>query len=298
MVPGVTRLVTCSALVLLLRPRLESATDRPGHAFTPVWPMQACTKDASRCVGSTVPGRGAGSLVFATPQQLTGSTWPQQQGFTTHVLRRLWGGNDGETSELERLREENKELKGRLRQQEGSGGGGGGVGGGGGEGPVKKLSEMFSNLIGRGDKAREKSSRSGLAAPMGSLPGALGLAGSLLKPLFGMVGGMLQAAQGDVGAVTEAARVAILRSGRLGSRVECGQIFSQSYASMNINGQQTTQVRLQFQVQGERGTGMASCDASLGPDSRVSFRDLRLDGSPIDVSTGDSGASSVIDVDR
>jgi len=224
--------------------------------------------------------------------------------------RRLW-----EDSEVERLRRENERLRSRLRQQDeealrrenerlrsrlrqeqqeearGSGGGSS-------EGLIQKIANGVKSLFGQGDSDRRDSNRkdvaeSALTPSLGTLPGALGLVGGLLMPLMKMAGGLFKEAQGGVESVLDASRAAILRSGRLGSRVECGQIYSQSYASMNINGRQTTQVQLQFQVKGERGTGMASCDASIGPDGAVNFRDLRLDGSPVDTT---SGSTRIIDV--
>ena len=66
---------------------------------------------------------------------------------------------------------------------------------------------------------------------------------------------------------------------------------------MNINGQQSTQVQLQFEVKGDQRSGTASCSASIGPDG-VSFLNLSVDGQPIDTNGPSAGGSNVIDVER
>lgn len=169
-------------------------------------------------------------------------------------------------------------------------------------GPLEKFREAVTapirKLFGGGVQRPARQEAAPLFQP--SLPSTLGLklftmfAQSIMK----LFGGLLQEAQGSVGAVQEAACDAIVRSGRLGSQVECGQIFSQSYVSTNFNSRQTTRVQLQFQVVGELGDGMASCTASVGEDGSVEFSDLRLDGSAVDTTGGDSGGSGVIDVER
>eukprot|EP00418_Pyrodinium_bahamense_P097152 CAMPEP_0179030856 /NCGR_PEP_ID=MMETSP0796-20121207/10776_1 /TAXON_ID=73915 /ORGANISM="Pyrodinium bahamense, Strain pbaha01" /LENGTH=306 /DNA_ID=CAMNT_0020727041 /DNA_START=65 /DNA_END=986 /DNA_ORIENTATION=- len=194
----------------------------------------------------------------------------------------------------ERLRRENEELKAELRKRDGGGASTDG-------GLLQKIGNGLKSLFGGGPE-RDGPERQGsrLTASRGGMPGALGLAGGvmggLVLPMLQAAGGLFKQAQGDVAAVQEEARLAILRSGRLGSRVECGPVLSQSYSSVNINGQQTTQVRLQFQVRGNRSAGMAGCAAAVMPDGSIDIRDLQLDGSSIDARRGPTGGVEVIDV--
>lgn len=200
------------------------------------------------------------------------------------VARGFFGGGD---PEVEKLRRENAELKRKLNEGEQSAPKGG---------ILDKVGEAAQGLRGLFGGSKDRSLD---VARGSSLPSALGLVGSLIKPMIGLVGNMLQAAQSDVAVVQDAAEAAVLRSGRLGSRVERGPTMSQSYSSMNINGQQTTQLQLQYQVQGDRGVGTVYCDASVKPGGDVEFRDLRLDGNALDWRGGGGGGQSgVIDVER
>lgn len=203
------------------------------------------------------------------------------------VARGFWG-----ESEVDRLRRENAELKQKLGEgEQSSSSKSGGILDSVGQ-AARGLTRLFG---GSKDESIDVASRS---AGLSQLPGTFGLVTSLIKPIFGLVGGMMQAAQSDVDVVMAAAESAVLRSGRLGSRVERGPIMSQSYSSMNFNGQQTTNLQLQFGVQGDRGSGTVSCDASIS-GGEVEFRDLRLDGSSLDWrGGGGAGQSGVIDVER
>ncbi|CAK9047728.1 unnamed protein product [Durusdinium trenchii] len=188
------------------------------------------------------------------------------------TARRFFGGE----SEVDRLRRENEELKKKLgRESEGGG--------------------NFIEKIGNGIKSLFGGNKEPSALADGPSFGGLGLLGSLLQPAIGMMGSLLKGSQDDIDRVLSEAQTLITRSGRVGSSVECGPIYRQSYSSMNINGRQTTQVQLQFQVQGDR-TGMASCSASIGPDG-VDFQDLSLDGQPV-ATSGPSTSGNVIDVER
>jgi hypothetical protein len=198
-------------------------------------------------------------------------------------------------SEVERLRRENEELKQKLE-------------GSSDENMFTKMVKGVKSLLGLGRSEIQKSTeqkvqqtqdsaaKSSLSWPFGGAStslGALGLFGALLKPVLGIMGNLLQSSQNDIDAVLTEAQSALLRSGQLGSRVECGPIYSQSYSSMNINGQQSAQVQLQFQAKGDKRSGMATCSASISPEG-VQIRDLKLDGSYIDASAGPR--SGVIDV--
>mmetsp|Transcript_38833 Transcript_38833/g.77006 ORF Transcript_38833/g.77006 Transcript_38833/m.77006 type:complete len:273 (+) Transcript_38833:56-874(+) len=162
------------------------------------------------------------------------------------------------------------------------------------EGLVQKIVGSVKGLLGiseKNDPAPIAPTRSatGLPATFGLLTGVAGA-------LFKVASGLVQSSQDDVQLVLEEARQAMQRSGQLGSSVVCGPIYSQQYSSMNINGRQTTQVKLQFQVQGEAASGMAACDASVGANGVVDLRDLRLNGVPIDTMPGRRGDVEVIDV--
>lgn len=193
------------------------------------------------------------------------------------TVRTFFGGE----SELSRLKRENAELKKKLGEEDEPKG----------SNFIEKIGNSIKSLFG-GDK---KDPAPLAEAP--SFPGGLGILGSFLRPAIGMMGSLLKDSQGDIQSVLSEAEKILTRSGRLGSRVECGPIFSQSYSSMNINGQQSTQVQLQFQVKGDQRSGTASCSASIGPDG-VSFRNLSVDGQPIDTSGPSAGGSNVIDVER
>lgn len=196
----------------------------------------------------------------------------------------------GSESETDRLRQENAELKEQLKKQEQKSGSG--------FDPLGWIRQGVQKLLGRKeDKEDNEDKADRQLSPPVQLPGPLELAGSLLGPIGRFFGGLLQGAKGDVDAVMDAAEAAILRSGRLGTRVKRGAVLSQSYSSIDINGQQTIQVSLKFQVQGESATGLASCSASVSPGTGVEFRDLRLDGSPIDTRSSGAGGG-VIDVER
>lgn len=129
-----------------------------------------------------------------------------------------------------------------------------------------------------------------------TLPVPFRILGTLMKPLMGMMGSMMQDSQDDVQRVLVEAESALLRSGRFGARVTCGPILGQSYASMNINGQKSAQVQLQFQVQGETKSSTASCAANIGPSGEIELRDLRADGVSINARVDNRGG--IIDVDR
>eukprot|EP00929_Paragymnodinium_shiwhaense_P032833 TRINITY_DN18142_c0_g1_i4.p1 TRINITY_DN18142_c0_g1~~TRINITY_DN18142_c0_g1_i4.p1 ORF type:complete len:331 (+),score=56.70 TRINITY_DN18142_c0_g1_i4:91-993(+) len=197
--------------------------------------------------------------------------------------RRLFGGSG--SSEEERLRKENEELRRRLG--EGSTKSEGGL--------LDKIGQGFKSMFGLSKTEQKQDLSTGAGSAGAIAPAALfGLLGAVIKPMFQMMGSLLQASQNDVGMVQEAARQALQRSGRLGSKVECGPIMGQSYSSMNINGQQNARVQLQFQVQGEKGTGTASCSANIANGS-VEIQDLRLDGAWVDPTA--PAVSGVIDVD-
>ena len=191
------------------------------------------------------------------------------------TVRRFFGGE----SELSRLKRENAELKKKLGEEDDQKG----------SSFIEKIGNGIKSLFGG-----EKKDPAPLA-DASSFPGALGLLGSFLRPAIGMMGSLLKDSQDDIQTVLSEAETLLTRSGRLGSRVECGPIFSQSYSSMNINGQQSTQVQLQFQVKGDQRAGTASCSASIGPDG-VTFNNLSLDGQAVD--TSGPSAGNVIDVER
>mmetsp|Transcript_36348 Transcript_36348/g.93710 ORF Transcript_36348/g.93710 Transcript_36348/m.93710 type:complete len:271 (-) Transcript_36348:54-866(-) len=128
-----------------------------------------------------------------------------------------------------------------------------------------------------------------------TLPLPLKFVGALLRPLASLVGGLLKDSQSDIQAVLDQAQSALRRSGRCGPNPQVGPILGQSYASMNINGQKSAQVQLQFQVQGDK-IYSASCSAVI-QDNGVELRDLQVDGSGVDIS-GASSVGGVIDVER
>lgn len=210
---------------------------------------------------------------FATGPIQFSSSQPVQ----TRTARMFFGGE----SELSRLKRENAELKKKLGEEDEPKG----------SNFIEKIGNSIKSLFG-GDKKDPAP-----LAEASSFPGALGILGSFLRPAFGMMGSLLKDSQDDIQSVLSEAEKILTRSGRLGSRVECGPIFSQSYSSMNINGQQSTQVQLQFEVKGDQRSGTASCSASIGPDG-VSFRNLSVDGQPIDTNGPSAGGSNVIDVER
>ena len=227
------------------------------------------------------------SLPFsAQPQSFaTGSIqFSSSQPVQSRTTRMFFGGE----SELSRLKRENAELKKKLGEEDEPKGSNfiEKIGN-----SIEKIGNSIKSLFG-GDKKDPAP-----LAATSSLPGALGILGSFLRPAIGMMGSLLKDSQDDIQSVLSEAEKILIRSGRLGSRVECGPIFSQSYSSMNINGQQSTQVQLQFQVKGDQRSGTASCSASIGPDG-VSFRNLSVDGQPIDTNGPSAGSSNVIDVER
>lgn len=188
------------------------------------------------------------------------------------TVRNLFGGN-----EVDRLRRENAELKQKLGEAEGSAEGGG---------IIEKIGNGIKSLFGGKKESAPLAER--------SFP-SMGIVGALLQPAIGMLGSLFKDSQEDIGKVLSEVEVILARSGRLGSRVECGPIYSQSYSSMNINGRQSTQVQLQFQAKGDQGSGMVTCSASIQSNG-VDIQSLSLDGQPVDQSSGSSG--NVIDVER
>jgi len=198
--------------------------------------------------------------------------------------RRLWGETELERlrreneqlKETERLRRENEELKSRLqgqhREEEG-----------------QHREEEPRQNTGQGVRPRV-----GLTHRMGQpletryvpmmerFPSIWdGFMSSFFWPMERMAGN-IEPAQSTMNAVQDAALAAILHSGRLGSSVECGQVSRRVYSSVLMNGHRRTDVELNFHVQGEQGSGLASCRASIGPDQKVEIRDLWLDGDRID----------------
>ena len=226
------------------------------------------------CVVCSLPFR-AQPQSFATGPLQFSSLQPVQ----TRTARMFFGGE----SELSRLKRENAELKKKLGEDEPKG-----------SNFIEKIGNSIKSLFG-GDK--KEPAPLAEASSSSSFPGGLGILGSFLRPAIGMMGSLLKDSQDDIQSVLSEAEKILTRSGRLGSRVECGPVFSQSYSSMNINGQQSTQVQLQFQVKGDQRSGTASCSASIGPDG-VSFRSLSVDGQAIDTSGPSAGGSNVIDVER
>ncbi|CAE7809325.1 unnamed protein product [Symbiodinium sp. CCMP2456] len=172
-------------------------------------------------------------------------------------------------------------LSGKLGEDPGSSSSSGG-------GVIEKIGNAVKSLFGGGEPKEP-----GPIVGSSALPGMGGLLGALIKPAFGMLGNLLKGSQEDMQKVMSEAQTLLTRSGRLGSRVECGPVYSQSYSSMNINGQQSTQVALQFQAQGDAGAGTVSCSATI-VDGGVNFQDLRLDGAALDTSPGRD--DNVIDV--
>ena len=195
-----------------------------------------------------------------------GRPTPETEALT---LRNFFGGN-----ELDRLRRENAELKQKLEAEGGAEGGG----------LIEKIGNGIKSLFG-GKKS----------APLAERSSSMGILGALLQPAIGMLGNLFKDSQEDIGKVLSEVEVILARSGRLGSSVECGPIYSQSYSSMNINGRQSTQVQLQFQAKGDQRSGMATCSAAIQSNG-VDIRSLTLDGQPVDQSSGSSG--DVIDVER
>eukprot|EP00438_Fugacium_kawagutii_P007445 Skav210454 [mRNA] locus=scaffold1297:265595:266203:+ [translate_table: standard] len=185
----------------------------------------------------------------------------------------------GGESEINRLKRENEELKKKLAEEDREKGGS----------IIEKIGNGIKSLFG------EKKDPAPLAEAS-SFPGVFGMLGTLLRPAFGMLGSLLKDSQDDIQSVLSEAETILARSGRLGSRVECGPIFSQSYSSMNINGQQSTRVQLQCQAKGDQRSGTVSCSASIGPDG-VTFQNLSLDGQAVDTGPSSPG-SNVIDVER
>ncbi|CAE8615332.1 unnamed protein product [Polarella glacialis] len=172
-----------------------------------------------------------------------------------------------------------------------------------GKGWLERIGDGVKSLLGLQPKEESKPAvrspqDSSIASPFSGLQG--GLIKALLKPLVGMFGSMMQDSQDDTQRVLAEAQGALLRSGRFGSRVECGSILGQSYSSMNINGQKSAQVQLQFQFQCEGRTGTASCTAKIQGDGSVELTNLQADGESLDVSNAQGGArqGGVIDVDR
>ena len=235
------------------------------------------TRDTPETVIVGTPSVSRTSLVTSEPHLplLPKSTPVQNSLRPAHTARRFFGGE----SELDRLQRENAELKKKLGEtQNGQGGG-----------IIEKIGNGIKSLFGG-----EKKDSAPLSQP--SFP-TLGLLGSFLQPAIRMMGSLLKDSQDDIQTVLAEAESILTRSGRLGSGVTCGPIFSQSYSSMNINGQQSTRVQLQFQAKGDQRSGTASCSASIGPDG-VNFQNLSLDGQPIDTSGPSASAGNVIDVER
>ena len=234
------------------------------------------------CIASFVSLLPFTTNFVGTPLSRTSATsepksTPVENSLRPRTARRFFGGE----SEVDRLQRENAELKKKLGEtQNGQGGG-----------IIEKIGNGIKSLFGG-----EKKDSAPLSQPS-SFPGTLGLLGSFLQPAIRMMGSLLKDSQDDIQTVLAEAESILTRSGRLGSRVTCGPIFSQSYSSMNINGQQSTRVQLQFQAKGDQRTGTASCSASIGPDG-VNFQNLSLDGQPIDTSGPSASAGNVIDVER
>eukprot|EP00933_Yihiella_yeosuensis_P029520 TRINITY_DN23151_c0_g5_i1.p1 TRINITY_DN23151_c0_g5~~TRINITY_DN23151_c0_g5_i1.p1 ORF type:complete len:285 (-),score=64.17 TRINITY_DN23151_c0_g5_i1:71-925(-) len=244
---------------------------------------------------ASAPSRHRFSAAATLPKShrkpaILGQTWQRSQFHQKPSKTARWS----EDSEIERLRRENQELKQKMKE----------------ENWLQKLANGVKSFFGLGDEKKtgetsaaktaeplaSSSTSSDLASPFSSalgLPAAFGLVGSLIRPMFSLFSGLLKSSQDDVQAVLSEAQAALLRSGRLGSRVECGPIYSQSYSSMNINGQQSAQVQLQFQAKGDGGSGMATCSARISGGG-VQISDLKLDGQPVDTSS--TGGGNVIDV--
>eukprot|EP00437_Effrenium_voratum_P024293 CAMPEP_0181411356 /NCGR_PEP_ID=MMETSP1110-20121109/7833_1 /TAXON_ID=174948 /ORGANISM="Symbiodinium sp., Strain CCMP421" /LENGTH=257 /DNA_ID=CAMNT_0023533973 /DNA_START=42 /DNA_END=815 /DNA_ORIENTATION=+ len=158
---------------------------------------------------------------------------------------------------------------------------------------LQKIGNAVMGLFGGGDKI-EKRKESEPAPLFDSSGGGFGIFSALLQPALGLFGNLMKDSRDDTQAVLSEAQTILTRSGELGSRVQCGPIFSQSYSSMNINGRQSKQVQLQFQAKGDSKSGMVTCSASIG-DKGVTFNSLSLDGRNLDASGGPSG--NVIDVE-
>jgi len=200
-------------------------------------------------------------------------------------------------SEVERLRQENAELKQKLQRSskltnmlasasnlcsravEGVKDWFGGRASNGGGAPSRQQGAQV-------DWFNDRDSRDSALMPGSSSAPSLfaSLFGSLFKLAFGDVAS-------NIDAVRSAAAEVVEQSGHLGPTPRVGPVMSQSYSSININGHQTSSVNLQFQMTGESRSGIVSCQATIA-SGEVSVRDIRLDGRPVEISK----ASGFIDV--
>jgi len=243
-------------------------------------------------------------LLFAIQQPATSTFMTGRSSFhnrhgwlrPSRVERKLERNFFNGESEVERLRQENAELKQKLERSS----------------KLQDWAAGVSNLCSRaveGVKAWFNGKEGSSGAPTRqrgrevdwfsdsdsrdlSLLPSRSFAPSLLGSLFGSI---FKLAFGDVSSNVDAVRAtaaeAVMRSGRLGPSPRTGPVVSQSYSSININGMQTSSVSLQFQMTGESRQGIVSCQATIA-GGEVNVNDIRLDGSRVEI----SAASGFIDV--
>jgi len=219
-----------------------------------------------------------GSGVLAPPWAPRSSRSPWCGRRELHASRRVWG-----ETELERLRRENQELKkiARLRRKNE-------------ELKSRLQEEAHPRNLSQGARSLFGLTHRGWSPPANLWQGGFPAMweGFMSRP-FWLMDSASEPARSTMDAVQDKALAGILHSGRLGSCLEAGPVSRSSYSSVEFNGQRVTQVQLSFGVEGERGSGLASCRASVGPDREVEIQDLWLDGDRVDAPPVEVDGSSV-----
>ena len=153
----------------------------------------------------------------------------------------------------------------------------------------KKKAEIVSS-------DRSSTSAGGLMNEMlKDAPFPIRMMGKMMTPIISSLAEGMQEQVKQVEDLIDDARIMIISDAQvvdmLGEPIEVATApFQQSSSSTNINGKMTTRVQASFQVQGSRGSGIASMLASGGEKASIEQLSVNVGGRTLNVNT--SSASS------
>lgn len=140
--------------------------------------------------------------------------------------------------------------------------------------------------------------KSGIQSLLKDAPLPIRMMGRLVAPLISNLAQEMGAQAKQVEDLLEDARGLLIRDynviDALGEPIRVGAPFQQSSSSMSINGKSETNVSAAFEVQGSRGTGIATMVASSsGGIPSIKRLALNVGGRNIDVDTSGKSSRSV-----
>jgi len=185
-------------------------------------------------------------------------------------------------------------------------------------GIISAIGNRVSKFLGLDRASREKRERKkALNTSIDKMMEGTGLAGALMGSMMKTVGGIMaesiSQSSEDIQFVTDAAENCLYQNNDvtqiLGANIRCGNPFSSSFSSSNINGQVSKNVMLVMPVSGVSGRGQIQVQASLDGGDRVDISQLIFQsdtGRSVNVvgsgrgrggSRGTPGRGQVIDVE-